>query len=137
MSDQFIAGEQLTQEQAYAMLDFYCDLLEKQGYEPVPYSNVDARVGGTVYRGVKYDALNQAYWMCQEARKLIRQGRWSKALRWIGFIQGLVWICGLQSITEIKAHNRLGPRTSAQSSEAAAGRMFMRRTPSSEGRTRL
>ncbi len=130
MSDEMISGEQLTQEQAYAMLDIYCEMLEKQGYEPVPYPNPDARVGGSVYRGAKYDALNEAYWMCQEARKLIRQGRWSKALRWIGFIQGLVWMCGLCSITEIKGHNRFVPRTAAESAEAAAGRMFMTRRPS-------
>jgi hypothetical protein len=128
MSDEMISGEQLTQEQAYAMLDFYCDLLEKQGYEPIPYPNPDARVGGSVYRGAKYDALNEAYWMCQEARKLIRQGRWSKALRWIGFIQGLVWMCGLQSISEIKTHNRLIPKSAAEeTAQAAAGRMFMSR----------
>ena len=113
-------GEQLTVEQAYAMLDFYTHLLEQQGYQPVPYPDADARVGGSVYRGAKYDALNQAYWMCQETRKLIRQGRWSKAQRWIGFIQGLVWMSGLCSISEIKTHNRLGPRP-ASSTE---GRMF-------------
>ncbi len=120
-------GEQLTVEQAYAMLDFYCDLLEKQGYQAVPYPNVDARLGGSVYRGAKYDALNEAYWMCEETRKLIRQGRWSKAQRWIGFIQGLVWMSGLCSISEIKTHNRLGPRTSSSTAGATAGRMFMSR----------
>lgn len=135
MPDDVISGEQLTQEQAYAMLDFYCDLLEKQGYEAVPYPNPDARVGGSVYRGAKYDALNEAYWMCIEARKLIRQGRWSKALRWIGFIQGLVWMCGLQSITEIKGHNRLIPRSAAETAAGAtAGRMFMSRPRPEEGR---
>jgi len=103
-------GEQLTIEQANAMLDFYIDMLEKQGYEPVPYPDVNARMTGNLYRGVKYDALNEAYWMCTEARKLIRQGRWSKALRWIGFVQGLVWMGGLCSIAEIKTHNRLVPR---------------------------
>jgi hypothetical protein len=104
-------GEQLTLEQANAMLDFYIDMLDKQGYEPVPYPDVNARLGGTIYRGAKYDALNEAYWMCLEARKLIRQGRWSKALRWIGFVQGLVWMGGLCSISEIKTHNRLAPRS--------------------------
>ena len=134
MSDEMISGEQLTQEQAYAMLDFYCELLDKQGYEPVPYPNPDARVGGSVYRGAKYDALNEAYWMCQEARKLIRQGRWSKALRWIGFIQGLVWICGLQSISEIKTHNRFIPKTAEQVAEATSGRMFMSRPKPDQSR---
>ena len=121
-----VYGEQLTQEQAYAMLDFYCDLLDKQGYQPIPYPNPDARVGGSVYRGAKYDALNEAYWMCEEARQYVRQGRWAKALRWIGFIQGLVWMCGLCSISEIKTHNRLGPmRNVTQAADTAAGRTFM------------
>jgi hypothetical protein len=102
-------GEQLTIEQANAMLDLYIDILDKQGYQPVAYPDVHARMGGNIYRGAKYDALNEAYWMCLEARKLIRQGRWSKALRWIGFVQGLIWMGGLCSIDEIKTHNRLMP----------------------------
>lgn len=122
--DTYINGEQITQEQAYAMLDFYCDLLDKQGYQPIPYPNPDALVGGSVYRGAKYDALNEAYWMCEEARKLVRQARWSKALRWIGFIQGLVWMGGLCSISEIKTHNRLGPRGTTTQASDAAGRSF-------------
>lgn len=104
-----VAGEQLTVEQAYAMLDHYIAMLDKQGYEPTAYADTNGRIGGSIYRGAKYDALNQAYWMCIEARKLIRQGRWSKALRWIGFVQGLVWMGGLCSIAEIKTHNRLVP----------------------------
>ena len=102
-------GEQLTVEQAYAMLDFYEDMLEKQGYTPAPYPDTDGLVGGTVYRGAKFDCLNHAYWMCQQTRVLIRQGRWSKAQRWIGMIQGLVFMGGLCSISQLKTHNRVGP----------------------------
>ena len=117
-------GEQLTVEQAYAMLDFYEDLLEKQGYEPIPYPDVNARVGGSVYRGAKFDTLNHAYWMCQQTRALIRQGRWSKAQRWIGMIQGLVFMGGLCSISELKTHNRVGPshRSAGGTSTGAAYR---------------
>jgi hypothetical protein len=119
MSDENVnagTGEQLTVEQAYAMLDFYEDMLEKQGYTPVPYPDVDALVGGTVYRGAKFDCMNHAYWMCEQTRMLIRQGRWSKAQRWVGMIQGLVFMGGLCSISQLKTHNRVGPRVRHESS---------------------
>ena len=112
MSDENVnagTGEQLTIEQAYAMLDFYEEMLEKQGYTPAPYPDIDGLVGGTVYRGAKFDCLNHAYWMCDQTRTLIRQGRWSKAQRWIGMIQGLVFMGGLCSISQLKTHNRVGP----------------------------
>jgi hypothetical protein len=122
----YTSGEQLSAEQAKAMLEYYAEVLEKQGYEPIAYPNKDAVIGGSVYRGAKYDVLNEAYWMCERAQDFIREGRWSKALRWIGFIQGLLWFGGLFSIVEIKSHDRLGPHPShghpAEGNHGAHGR---------------
>lgn len=122
VDDSYTTGEQLTVEQVSAMLDRYCKLLEEQGYEPKPFGDVDAKIGGSLYRSGKYDALNEAYWMCGEVRKLVRQGRWSKALRWIGFIQGVLWMSGIYSITELKVHNRVFPSTNPIDPDT--GRMF-------------
>ena len=100
-------GESFSQEQAKHMLDLYCRTLDELGYEPNPYPDLQAHVGGNILRGAKYDSLSHARWMCDEARAFVRQGRWSKAYRWIGMIQGLLFMGGVFSIVELKGHNRL------------------------------
>jgi hypothetical protein len=99
-------GERFSQEQVGHMLDHYCHTLDDLGYEPVPFPDLDAHVTGSIYLGAKYDTLNHARWMCDEARAFARQGRWAKAHRWIGMIQGLLFVGGVYSISELKGHNR-------------------------------
>lgn len=97
------------QVRATSMLDLYCRTLSDKGYEPVPYANVDELVSSSVVSGGKYDALNHAHWMCREARRFISQNRRAKAYRWIGMIQGIMWLGGVFTITELRKHNELPP----------------------------
>ena len=92
--------------QVEEMLGNYHELLSDLGYEPVPYPDPHATIGGSIYRSGKYDCLNHALWMCEEARGYVRQGRWAKAHRWIGMIQGLLFMSGLFSVSDLKKHNR-------------------------------
>ncbi|MBA4370605.1 MAG: hypothetical protein C0418_03380 [Coriobacteriaceae bacterium] len=94
---------------ALSMLDLYCKTLSDLGYDPVPYPDIDERVGSSVSAGGKFDALNHAHWMCREARGFIRQNRREKAYRWIGTIQGILWLGGVFSIAELRKHNELPP----------------------------
>ncbi len=103
-------GERFSHEQVTHMLDLYGKTLEELGYRPIPYPDLDAKIGGNILRGAKYDSLNHARWMCDEVRAFVRQGRWSKAYRWIGMIQGLLFMGGIVSISELKDHNRLTPK---------------------------
>lgn len=105
-SDRGVTGEDLGREQADMMLQRYAKRLDELGYEAVPYPHVDQLLAGTIYRGAKYDALCHARWMCDETRTFIGAGRYAKAYRWIGMIQGLLFMGGLYSITELKKHNR-------------------------------
>lgn len=91
---------------AERMLDLYCRTLFDLGYDPVAYDNLDGRIG-EIYRGGKYDALCHAAWMCDQAKQYTRQGRRAKAYRWIGMIQGILWMGGVFTINELKTHNAL------------------------------
>jgi hypothetical protein len=103
-----IDGE-LDPAQAERMLTFYGKTLDRLGYVPVAYEEIDERMSGNIY-GAKYDALNHAMWMCDETRRFVRENRWAKVYRWIGMIQGLLFMGGVFSIAELKQHNRIGPQ---------------------------
>ena len=45
-------------------------------------------------------------WMCEEARQFIAQGRIEKAMRWLGFLQGMFYCHDNFSIEELGNHSR-------------------------------
>lgn len=51
-------------------------------------------------------ALNHVLWMCTEIDGFIREQRWDKANRWIGFAQGVLWITGVASIDQSREINQ-------------------------------
>jgi hypothetical protein len=111
MIDDFLAagavsGDEFSREHAEGMLKFYARSLDDLGYPPAPYPALDKPVAGSIYRGAKYDSLCHARWMCEETKRFLREGRFSKSYRWIGMIQGLLFMGGVFSIEELKKHNR-------------------------------
>lgn len=51
-------------------------------------------------------ALRHLRYMITEMRGFIVQGRTEKAMRWLGFLQGVLWALGVFSIDELKDHSR-------------------------------
>jgi hypothetical protein len=51
-------------------------------------------------------ALSHAAWMCEQARTFAETGKLDKANRWIGFIQGTLWMAGRATIDEMREDNR-------------------------------
>jgi hypothetical protein len=51
-------------------------------------------------------AWDHALWMCREATTFVVEGRLDKAERWLGFVQGALWILGVFSIDEMREHVR-------------------------------
>ena len=43
--------------------------------------------------------------MVPRALKFVEEGRIEKAMRWLGFIQGVMWSEGIYTIDEMKEHN--------------------------------
>lgn len=99
-------GDEFTTDHAHWMLDRYCKKLVDSGHSPVPYPDLEEHVGGSRLQVPHYDSLNHALWMCHRTREFIRQGRMAKSYRWIGMIQGILFMNGVYSLGELKQHNR-------------------------------
>lgn len=50
--------------------------------------------------------LNHALWMLGEMRTLIAGGRREKAMRWLGFVQGVMFTTGVRTIEQMKKDNK-------------------------------
>jgi hypothetical protein len=46
------------------------------------------------------------WWMITTLRDFIHEGRMEKAFRWLGFIQGVLWACGMYSVEDLAGHNK-------------------------------
>jgi len=108
MDDSFRLVDELGPEQAERMMRRYCKKLNDMGYTARPFPDVEAKVGGNIYAAGKYEVLNHALWMCNQIDGYIRQNRMAKAYRWIGMVQGLLFMGGVYSIVELKEHNAEG-----------------------------
>jgi hypothetical protein len=101
------SGEEFTAAQMNRMLDLYERALTQAGYTPKPYPDLDARVGSSRVTASRFDCLNHALWMCGCIRRFVREQRYAKSYRWLGMVQGLIFLGGLFSIQEIREHDRL------------------------------
>jgi hypothetical protein len=55
-----------------------------------------------------YESVNTAghlLYMCEMGKSLVINGRTEKAMRWLGFLQGVVWARGIASIDGMKHWN--------------------------------
>lgn len=56
--------------------------------------------------------LGHAMWMCSELEGMSERGEMSsahaveKAMRWLGFVQGVLWAAGVYSVDDMKDDNR-------------------------------
>lgn len=101
--------DDFTTQHAYCMLEFYEKTLTELGYRSARYEDIEGHIGSCRFETPKYDTLNHAMWMCEQTRLFLRAGRFAKAYRWIGTIQGILLMNGVFSIVELKDHNRLEP----------------------------
>jgi hypothetical protein len=115
------SGEEWTAEQFTRMLDLYEKVLDRMGYEPVPYPDATAHVGGSLLTATRFDCLNHAFWMCRCVRQYVRENRIARAYRWMGMIQGLLFMGGVYSLEELSDMERRMPAPSAR---RGAGDMF-------------
>jgi len=53
-----------------------------------------------IHRGLRH-----ILWMVDEAESFARQGRTNKAQRWLGFVQGVLFVYGVSSINDSKRSN--------------------------------
>lgn len=57
-------------------------------------------------RPAEPDALAHCLWMCGEIEGMVKVGNRDKAVRWLCFIQGVLWTLGIQSVDSMRDDNR-------------------------------
>jgi hypothetical protein len=50
--------------------------------------------------------MSHTMWMCVEAQKFVDEGRVEKAMRWLGFIQGVLWMSQARTLAQLKDDSR-------------------------------
>ena len=103
------SSDEMSRGEASAMLKFYCRTLDDLGYSPKPFADTGAKVGASIYSAGKFEVMNHARWMLDETEAFVRQNRMAKAYRWLGMVQGILFMGGVFSIEELKRHNAVGP----------------------------
>ena len=51
------------------------------------------------------DKISHFKFMCDEAQSFADQGRVEKAMRWLGFLQGVLWMSGRFNLDDLKKHS--------------------------------
>jgi hypothetical protein len=101
------SGGAMTTEKLKSVLQQYYRMLADDSPLPITAKRLDdeqsrKRAGniGPV-RG-----MSHIMWMCVEAQKFVDEGRIEKAMRWLGFIQGVLWMSQARTLEQLKDDSR-------------------------------
>lgn len=56
-----------------------------------------------------FDRAQHLLFMCGQIRELLGEGRREKVMRWLGFLQGVLWTDGYATLEELKRMNMPDP----------------------------
>lgn len=86
----------MTPEQVIAVADKYIEDLGSKGVSPQRDGESETNL----------ERLHHASWMCFEIRRFVAAGKIEKAMRWLGFVQGVLWTTETMTLEEMKDDNR-------------------------------
>jgi len=55
---------------------------------------------------MKVNRAGHMLWMCKTIPVFLQEGRWEKAMRWLGFLQGAAWAMHVRTVEEMKQDNK-------------------------------
>lgn len=55
-----------------------------------------------------HDVASHLRWMCQKIGEIVRDDEIEKAMRWLGFLQGALWVLSFRTIEQMK-HDNMPP----------------------------
>jgi hypothetical protein len=90
----------MTSEKICEILDFYEKKLDTYHFSKSKKADLDT-LNPTVD-----EALDHIRIMIDQMRPFIKEGRIDKTFRWLGFIQGVLWAKGIQSINDLRNTSR-------------------------------
>ena len=91
----------MTDQQVTQVVAAYQARLSKEGYQP---SRID--FDRTTASFPRSRQLEHVAWMCGEILAALSGGDREKAMRWLGFAQGVLWAQGVYAVNELKEQNR-------------------------------
>lgn len=95
----------MTSEKLIQVFRFYDAELEKRGIRNRQTSEYDS----TGVELKESTPLEHARWMCPVAIEHVQDGNKEKAFRWLGFIQGVLWMSNIYTLNDLKNHSRPDP----------------------------
>jgi hypothetical protein len=91
----------MTDQQVMQVVAAYQARLSKEGYQP---SRID--FDRTTASFPRSRQLEHVAWMCTEIQAALAAGERERAMRWLGFTQGVLWAQGVFAVNELKEQNR-------------------------------
>lgn len=89
----------MTRDKIQSVLDLYKIKLNELGIISVQHPH-------KIPTPPKNDVLAHCLTMIDQMEDFLKENRIEKVFRWLGFIQGCLWTCGVYTIEELKNHNR-------------------------------
>lgn len=86
-------------EELKSALDACVSGLTKRGFHP-------RRCNNKITNPSRTEQLEHLLWAVTEVKSFVDEGRIEKAMRWLGFIQGVLWSNHQYSIDDLKDMNR-------------------------------
>ncbi len=94
----------MTEQQILALLDEYEEELHRLDFEAVEADH-DANIRVDV-QDVRKITLQHALSMIPVLRSFLAAGKMEKVMRWLGFIQAILWMNGQFTLNALRSHNR-------------------------------
>lgn len=91
----------MTHEQVAQVARQYQERLAREGYEPHPID-----FDRTTASFPKSRQLEHVAWLCKDLQELLKAGDAERAMRHLGFAQGVLWVHGLYAVNELREQNR-------------------------------
>jgi hypothetical protein len=92
----------MTKDKLIELLRFYQTKLKEEAYEPSEYDSYTKKASSFH----SFQHLDHALWMCEEATGLVSEGKIDKANRWLGFVQGVLFLTGKFTLKELRDQTR-------------------------------
>lgn len=91
----------MTPDKLASIFQEHIDLLKVEA-ERLPDVAFDTNAGYLHHKA----KLRHAAWMCQQGIEFVRAGKVEKAQRWLGFVQGVLWMANQRTINQMRDGNR-------------------------------
>lgn len=111
----------MTKEKLKSVFQFYLDVLTKESIRRSRFPNANPQHYPLDPQRLTDDDMKQHFmlppigelshlrFMCVESQKFIDAGKIDKAMRWLGFLQGVLWARGIYSLDDLRNHSRPDP----------------------------